>query len=450
MNRLKKKIKEDMAPYLVLAGAMLILFCSMKMRADDLFFAEVLDEKSLFEWLKERYQIWSSRTLIEAALVLLTRSGMKLWFVLQLALTIAWAWGMQQLGGITKKQDTWFAAVLILFFPFVDMQSAGWIATTLNYLWPWILGLLAYLPLQKKLRGLRGALAYTLGMAAFLYSCNMEQMCMFQVLLSTYFLIITIKDKVKEKGYPLALCIAAWGSLAYIMLCPGNQNRGIEEIPDWFADYSMLNLVDKLALGFESTMQELVFEKSWIFFLFALLLCLFVFEHYEEKIYWVIAVIPAAASGLLGVGGEITNRFFPTLQYFTQRPDKNGIVSRSTFTEWYRYLVVAFLAGVCLCVILSLYLAEQKLQQKYQNLWICFAGFASRMVMAVTPTIWVSGNRTFCFLNGALMLVSLRLFSQIMSQKKRKYLQIGIITVAVLSFLNTQMQLVRALIESTT
>ena len=447
MKKWKKNIKEDMLPYLVLAGLMIVLFFSMKMRADDLFFAQVLEDKSLFGWLKERYQTWSSRTLVEAALALITQRGMKLWYVLQLILTVAWAWGMQQLGGITRKKDTWFAVVLILFFPFVDMQSAGWIATTLNYLWPWILGLLAYLPLQRTLHGIRGAFAYALGFVAFLYSSNVEQMCVFQVIVSTYFLIVMIKDKVKRKGYSIALCIAAWASLGYIVFCPGNQNRGVEEIPDWFADYKMLNLVDKIALGFEATMQELVFEKSWMFFLFALLLCMVVFEHYEKPIYRIVAAIPAAVSGLLGVGGELTDRFFPTLQYFTQKSDKNGMITRSTFTEWYRYLVVAFLAGVCLCVILSLYLAEQKLQQKYQNIWICFAGFASRMVMAVTPTIWVSGNRTFCFLNGALMLVSPRLFSQIMEENKRKYLKIGIITVSVLSFLNTQMQLVRALVE---
>ena len=30
----------------------------------------------------------------------------------------------------------WFVTGLVLLYPFADMASAGWIATTTNYLWP--------------------------------------------------------------------------------------------------------------------------------------------------------------------------------------------------------------------------------------------------------------------------------------------------------------------------
>lgn len=51
---------------------------------------------------------------------------------------------------INKTAGKWLVCAFMLLYPFSDMVSAGWIATTVNYLWP-LLGLLYIALLLQKL-----------------------------------------------------------------------------------------------------------------------------------------------------------------------------------------------------------------------------------------------------------------------------------------------------------
>lgn len=81
---------------------------------DDSWFATQLDDYNLIDFLTYRYQRWTSRLSIEAVLVIL--------------------------------------ALSLFLLPINQLCSAGWISTTINYLWVITIGIYTLIPLCKWLK----------------------------------------------------------------------------------------------------------------------------------------------------------------------------------------------------------------------------------------------------------------------------------------------------------
>ena len=118
-----------------LAAVLWHVILSTNVGDDMVYFKTLLDgNSSLGEILAHRYETWSSRMVIEAVLIPLVHCPL-LWKILDIVIFTSLPVLLCGLLGVTGR-GRWFVTGLVLLYPFADMASAGWIATTTNYLWP--------------------------------------------------------------------------------------------------------------------------------------------------------------------------------------------------------------------------------------------------------------------------------------------------------------------------
>lgn len=143
--------------------AALIWHLVIKISAGDdvVYFQTLMDGRSIWEILAHRYATWSSRMAIEFVLIPLVQVPW-LWKILDIIVFTLIPVLLYRLlflnpekyldmeCNINKTAGKWLVCAFMLLYPFSDMVSAGWIATTVNYLWP-LLGLLYIALLLQKL-----------------------------------------------------------------------------------------------------------------------------------------------------------------------------------------------------------------------------------------------------------------------------------------------------------
>ena len=105
---------------------------------DDASFVHALDNQNLISWSINQYHTWSSRTLIEAVMVTMRIYGPNLWRILNT--------GMYVLIGVlisrlftegTLGGNCVIAAGILMLFGW-DLNDAGQIASSMNYIWLWV------------------------------------------------------------------------------------------------------------------------------------------------------------------------------------------------------------------------------------------------------------------------------------------------------------------------
>lgn len=144
---------------------------------DDTWFAA--NSIPMPEFLRIRYMGWTSRILIEAGILLLSASEW-IWRILNILIILVLIWIVSDLFGIEENnsmmQARTFFFVLIWAVPILCIKETGWIATTMNYLWPMTMGLVAARPIKHWIKGERcSAWEYAVCPLCMLYGSNVEQ-----------------------------------------------------------------------------------------------------------------------------------------------------------------------------------------------------------------------------------------------------------------------------------
>ena len=114
---------------------------------DDMVYKTLLDDQTLGEFLRFQWENWTSRILIEFVLLSVIKYDL-LWRVLDTVFVVTLG---TMLGRITEEKR--FSYAVLLLYPFHEMASAGWVNTTLNYLWPLWSGMLIFVMYKKYMTG---------------------------------------------------------------------------------------------------------------------------------------------------------------------------------------------------------------------------------------------------------------------------------------------------------
>ena len=75
---------------------------------------------------------------------------------------------------------------------------------------------------------------------------------------------------------------------------------------------------------------------------------------------------------------------------------------------------------VCLSILFSLYVILENKKTYLLTLFILTLGFASRMIMSFSPTIWVSGPRTCIFMYFSIIITIFILYQEVYAKVKRE------------------------------
>ncbi len=384
---------------------------------DDLFFGTALQEKTLLQFLNERYIEWSSRLVIEALLVFIASINPIVWRILNGIMMVLIATMMATIFGSKNKQSEAriLCAFSLLLIPLDSMNSAGWMATTMNYVWVLALGLVALLPLKKWCNQKQCAWwEILISCFAILYAANMEQMS--AILFGAYLVcgVYFILQKRKPSWQYWMQFVLIMASMCFILACPGNQVRTALVTELYLPEFASFHFIEKLYIGFLSTSQYYMAENSGnkTFILLAIVLLIAAIR--SKKVKWyghIIAMVPVLyAVGVTYilkflVQAGLWNKGLRLLEVLWNNfsiSQLSGFDSKLILIQAVCYLVV------WICMFGTIYLIYGHSSETYLQWIVLIAGLLSRVIIGFTPNMYVSGDRTAIFATVSILILVLR------------------------------------------
>lgn len=424
MNKIKKIVKSSYFPFGVLFVIMLVLTSSKMFFSDDSNVFAYFGNPSVLLWIKERYLGWSSRIVIEIVLGLFASRMKWLWKITDPLMYVILGWGIYRLFVTKNKNNKTMISIivcLILFIPQKLFSEAGWMATSLNYLWPVAFGLISLIPIRKCLEEQKIRwFEIPVYIASLIFAENMEQVV---AVLFTVYLLFTIYFIAKRKLKPIIfiMFLLSIASLGFILKCPGNSARAISEVETWFPDYVMYNKIDKAFIGVYSTLQYFINHFNPIYVAFTITIMVTIFKKYQAIGYRAISVFPVFMGVVFNVGEKISlHIFYELLDAFSLFKIENRIyLDVDNLTKVSTYIPVVCCIITLACLIVSIYLIFRNNHKAIIPLLILCAGIGSKFIMGFIVTVFASTTRTcFIFMIGMIILTTM-----ILDQSEEKTLK---------------------------
>ena len=444
MEKIKKIYKSKYFPIIIFFILTLFIHVFINpVTDDDIFFKRALDNKDIIDFSINRYLTASSRNIIEMVLVTILRYSTIVWKVLDsLIFTIA-IYSIFKIfieNTAKEKEKTSLLVALGLIYPIMQMNSAGWGATTLNYLWPVSLALYSFTYIKETLENKKIKwYKYILIFLSFLYACNHEQCCLIMIGLYLIFDIVLIKRK-KMNVFIIFQNIILICMMIWIALSPGNSARAFDEIGNWLYDYGTYSFIDKAQLGLTSTISKLICEPNILFFIMTFLMMIYIQKSQNKQLYKIISIIPVVLTILLGIFKESAIKIFPALeQIYNIWTSNQLIISATNYNNIIPYIVLILSLGIVFCILIEMLVIFRK-RENLIFLAILGLGFLSRFAMGMSPTIFASMDRTFIFLDFAFIITSIGVFNEITKKSEKNKLDIIInstIIIAMIQYLNS-------------
>ena len=395
---------------------LIMMFFITPNKYDDKVFLSWIAERSIPDIIAERYFIWTSRVIIETVLFAVLKISKYAWILIEAGMITLLAYSISKIF-IKKEYKTELNRLLlflILAYPMGVMGSAGWAATTVNYMWPIATAVFAMIPLKKVWVGEKFKFwEYPLYVVSLLYGCNQEQTC--AIIVGVYLLFTTlliIRDK-KIHPFIIIQTILAIASMVFVLTAPGNYVRKNDEIIDRFKDFEMLSFQDKISLGFTRTIGDIIGQKNIIFAILSLSIVVYVFTTYKEKIYRIVSLIPFTTILSLGIFSNITFNIFPFLESFTKHLVQPVVqLTAANCNNLFYVLPLIFSLIVFANVILSLLLIFKNLKNNLAVI-VFLVGLASNLIMGFSPSIFASSIRTIFYFDIAMMIVTILIWQEL-------------------------------------
>ena len=432
MNKLKEKIKSlfdgDYRGIAILFVLQIILFITIKpIMYDDASYITAVTGVPISEFVMERYQTWTSRVLIEATLGFIFQFSKYIWIFGTVLLMTLIGYSMSRLfiKKENKKELTMMVLWLVLLYPLERMSSAGWAATTVNYIWTLALGLFSFISIRKAYDGEKinifSGILYAL---ACIYACNQEQVCV--VLFVTYLLstiLLTIRDKKKVSPYLYIQTVLSLLSLIFILTTPGNSVRKIDEIVTYFPDFTNMTFIEKAVIGVTTTMGEMLVNSSITFAIFTFIMMMYIWDNYKDRLVRGISAVPFVTTMVLSFASPITEKLSVSvgwiIKHFTETEEL--VLRPASYSYLGSYVTLIISLAVIACIFVCLLLIFKKLKHNIA-FYVFGCGLVTRILMGFSPTVFVSRNRTCIFLEFACLICALLIWQEFikMTEKKTK------------------------------
>lgn len=319
-------------------------------------------------------------------------------------------------------KNRWYHALivccLILIFPYKYMESAGYIATTANYLYPLvgvliILRMITYVLENQKIP----VYMYFTVALSIIYTTNQDQTA---VALLAGLLIYLIYCKVvnaEQRLQKTTLCIFLSSLFMYIayFLLPGHLGRmssdSTDEMDMWFPEYAEWTFGDKVFHGYTSTVANLFFNDVLLFILFAAILMIISFRQANPY---------KKAIGCIPFAGIAISHFMQKGQFIYYFDRSIGM------PELMPIQVFAFPFILSIIMLVSIFAAiwfnVEKKENKLFLTLLLVLGAGTREMMGFTATIYASSYRTFTFFLYAIIVCCLIMLNELEEREEHKHL----------------------------
>lgn len=399
-DRLKtKKFYKENLPFILMTGIFLVyhLLITVTTGDDVEYFKHALDDLSLLEFIKIRWEGWTSRIIIEVIIVVL-ESCTLVWKIIDVVLLICIVYMMCKMSGNIK--NSWICCFFAIIYPFEDMSTAGWIATTVNYIWPlWGIVYVTYI-LRKHTKKIKLKwYEYIIGIAAVLIGSNQEQSAIVMLVLLVMICIYQLSTKILNNYYLYVLLILNFISLGVITICPGNIKRKQVECLNRVPNFSEFSVFKKMFLGIANVEREFISNVNVVAIAIFITMAVLVYKKTKSVHKVLISSIPI----FITFCHCIVVSAFPIWNKFFFKPEKSFDIGE---VEGKSFLIIIYTILTILGFIYACYqlIGEEKICY-WGSLGLIGVSYASAVVLGFSPTLYVSAERVFIFFYFSMIFV---------------------------------------------
>ena len=444
IKKIKGKINKENLPFLTIFLLYTFLFLFLPIIADD---ATLMGSYANLTWkdhwdlIVYDYYKWSSRVLVNFVIHFFLGKGKYVWILLNSSICVLLCKALSELFVQRKKTIcNWFIVCMVLLYPIAHLGSAGWMITYMTYFWPMTFGFIALIPIKKiYAKESFKKWEYIFYSFSLIYAANEELELV--VLLGCYavFFVYYMFNKTYNK-YFFVQCLLCLASLIFTLTCPGNGTRSTSEIINWFPNYQMLSVFDKIDLGLTTTMQELMYGN----YIFVIAVCFIMFyvtqKKYKSIFIKIIPLVPLAICTLFGPLKNIVFILFDKLDFLTVGVSETGLltISHSGILTMGRFVMMFIFI---IMVLFSIFLCLEDIYSVLFSMSILLFGAMARCAMGFSPTIYASGFRTATPMWFGIIAIGIFIFSsaikeRLLSDKEVKLIMCTYGVIAILSYIN--------------
>jgi hypothetical protein len=260
--------------------------------SDDGIFKDVLSEKTILEHMKNLYFNVNGKIFPDTMAAIFTYISPWFFKCIDTVMYVLIAYCVAYIFFDDTVKGEIVASVAMLYFPMEILTSAGYVATSTNYVWTSAALFVVFLGIKKALNEKIRLYFYVFFTVALIYAGNQEQTVVIELacLVGVLFWYLIKKDKVPFLilyGNVLAIC-----SLLFVMTAPGHTKRAAGYSIFRIPNFPQLDLLDKIYLGITTTIAHFLTWKSTIFIVFSVILICVVWFKREELFFRVLSVCP--------------------------------------------------------------------------------------------------------------------------------------------------------------
>ncbi len=382
-------------PFLLVGIVTVIWHLILKISAGDdiVYFGTLLDGRSIWEILAHRYATWSSRMVIEFVLIPLVQVPW-LWKLLDIAVYTSIPVLFYLLLNDREENMTlkWQVCLFALLYPFSDMSSAGWIATTTNYLWPLWCVLYLLLLLKKKRDGKKLRFWEGLaGIAACIYGSSQEQVAVIELVIFAMAWFYFLKRKQGKQPLLAVFCLIDIVTMISILRCPGNAIRSAQEVEGRMPQFAHFSIWEKIYMGAANVERIFLAQVNSIFLIVAIVFAALVYQKTKNYRKTLIASMPL----LVLAGYSVIRTGHPWFEKIFVVPEQTAGWDFSAAETWLPMLFLLVTIAGILCALYFLF--AEKMEVYGYLIVLLGVGFASGVVMGFSPTIYASSERPYLY-----------------------------------------------------
>lgn len=424
MGKTKKIYESSYFPFITMFILFLFIHLLYTRHTDDL--TEMIRHKSFtfldeIKYIKTYYMEWSSRSIINFLISIMLHFRARVWMLLDLSILVLFVKELSDIFRCSQnKKNSWISVCLLLLYPFDYQTSAGWICTTMTYLWPSVISIVFLNRVKRIIEGEKMSTWSNIFCGiCLIYATNHEQIAV------AFTLIITVINISLLFMRKVSLSLIIYNFISFVALifhvtAPGNNIRTNHQISLHFVDFMQLSTISKLELGISSTMYEFLFKFNPIFFFLALEISIIIWTKYKNSIYRFCGSIPLVISIVFGILKTNLKDTFKGIDVILNSLNSEGIISVKNYSSYRAYIPLVLILITIIALVLALYLIFENTFETVFVLSIMGAGLASRIILAFSPTIWFSGMRTYTFLYIIIIYVCVLLakkYGEILSER---------------------------------
>lgn len=440
-------------PFIILFFIVLIfnIFMNIK-QADFIWFLDKAKTTNMFDYLSFRYFNWTSRIIIEFVLVGILKLNYTVIFkVINTLVMFLIPCVLLKLFSKNKDIKTQvFVITLYLCYNFKLMSTAGWYATLINYMWPLLCLLIGLIPIKNYFDNKKDKWYLNiLYILSIIFACNQEQSC--AILFGVYllFFIYSLLNKKISKFSILSLIISSL-SLIFILTCPGNALRSVQETMVNYPEYAKFDIIQKIGLSFTTILTEYITNYNFILFVLCVIISIIVYKKYNKKIIIIISLIPIFTLLIFNYLSRFVLKMFPELSVIRNVFLEDNI-KRYVFDKP-KILLLTLVSIIFLLIIVYVIIKVlkekgklniKKFLERYYILIIFLIGLASRLIIGFSSSIFASGFRTNIFFDFSIVSVIILLINKYEKYLKieKKYIIILLSIVSAINVFNIYMSL---------